>query len=44
MMVYPQAKLPLPGGEGVGGWGSAQRVGASVEHPHPTLPLKGEGV
>src|SRR5690606_4791862 len=39
------ANTPLPGGEGVGGWGSAAppRVDASVEHPHPALPLKGEG-
>src|SRR5690606_6906621 len=37
---------PLPGGEGVGGWGSAPQARvdpAGVEHPHPTLPLKGEG-
>ena len=44
MTLHPQAKLPLPGGEGVGGWGSAQRVGAGVVHPHPTLPLKGEEI
>jgi hypothetical protein len=36
--------LPLPGGRGQG-WGSAAwpRVDTNVEHPHPTLPLKGEG-
>jgi len=45
-MTCRDTNLPLPGGEGVGGRGSAAqpRVNAGAEHPHPTLPLKGEGV
>ena len=36
---------PLPGGEGlgVGERGAASRPGLGVGHPHPTLPLEGEG-
>lgn len=45
-MTVRRANLPLPSGEGVGGWGSAAqpRVDLGAEHPHPTLPLNGEGV
>jgi len=37
--------LPSPAGRGQGWESAAQpRVDASAEHPHPALPLKGEGV
>ena len=41
----PNLASPLPGGEGlgVGERGAASRPGLGVEHPHPTLPLEGEG-
>src|SRR5690606_5277182 len=45
LLARLRTRLPLPGGEGV--WGGGARpwpsVGAGVVHPHPTLPLKGEG-
>src|SRR5690606_36955333 len=45
LLARLRTRLPLPSGEGVGGGGArrAPRVGAGVVHPHPTLPLKGEG-
>ena len=45
-IVVIGTRAPLPGGEGlgVGERGAASRPGLGVGHPHPTLPLEGEGL
>ena len=46
-MAAPQRRcIPLPDGEGsgVGERGVSRASTQAGEHPHPTLPLKGEGL
>ena len=46
MIALHRIKVPLPGGEGlgVGERGDSRASSLAGEHPHPTLPLKGEGL